>query len=64
MRYIKTRFGVHLPKTELQRGVHRDAGVQQPVLHGERSQSLAPPRNTKDKKNLQSTQSTVNRHTS
>ena len=34
------------------------------VLHGESSKRLAPPRNTKDRKHLQSTQSTVNRHTS
>ena len=31
------------------------------VLHGESSKRLAPPRNTKDKKRLQSTQTTVNR---
>ena len=34
------------------------------VLHGESSKCLAPPRNTKDRKHLQSTQSTGNRHTS
>ena len=34
------------------------------VLHGESSKRLAPPRNTKDRKHLQDTQSTVNRHTS
>ena len=30
------------------------------VLHGESSKRLAPPRNTQDRKNLQSTQSTIN----
>ena len=34
------------------------------VLHGESSKRVAPPRNTKDRKHLQSTQSTVNQHTS
>ena len=34
------------------------------VLHGESSKRPAPPRNTKDMKYLQSTQTTVNRHTS
>ena len=37
---------------------------EQCVLHGGSSKRLAPPRNTKDRKHLQSTQSTVNRHTS
>ena len=34
------------------------------VLHGESSKRLAPPRNTKHRKHLQSTQTTVNRHNS
>ena len=34
------------------------------VLHGESSKHLAPPRNTKDKEDLQSTQMTANRHNS
>ena len=34
------------------------------LLHGESSKRLAPPRNTENRKHLQSTQSTVNRHTS
>ena len=34
------------------------------VLHRESSTRLAPPRNTKDRKHLQSTQTTVNRHNS
>ena len=34
------------------------------VLHGESSKRLAPPRNTKDRKHLQSTQLTVDRHNS
>ena len=34
------------------------------VSHGESSKLLAPPRNTKDRKHLQSIQTTVNRHNS
>ena len=34
------------------------------VLYGESSKRLAPPRNTKDRKHLQSTQTTVDRHNS
>ena len=37
---------------------------EQCVLHGGSSKRLAPPRNTRDRKHLQSTQSTVNRQTS
>ena len=40
------------------------ARVHASVLHGESIKRLAPPRNTKDRRHLQSTQSTVNRHTS
>ena len=34
------------------------------MLHGQSSKRLAPPRNSQDRKHLQSTQRTVNRHTS
>ena len=39
-------------------------GIPVSVLHGESSKRLAPPRKTKDRKHLQSIQTTVNRHNS
>ena len=43
---------------------HNREVIASVALHGQSSKRLAPPRNTKDRKHLQSTQTTVNRHNS
>ena len=44
--------------------VRGQMSLQPVMLHGESSKRLAPPRNTEDRKHLQSTQTTINRHNS
>ena len=58
------RLEQSLPSMFPKASTHVALQALSPVLHGESSKRLASPRNTTDRKHIQSTQTTVNRHNS